>query len=168
MQETDKDGYKDFIAKSKKDHEEEQKKVNAEKEKKRIIQPLPLCAFKIRVSKVWNIKKDANVQDTIKLFDFEKNSEIKKSFLENEDAEDKPLDQPKIYLNLVYHDKVLAPLKKDRKAADPKNDSSWDIIPIHFAQSKERWSGSGMKCLHIDAYVNTCVFDMFKSSMTKI
>jgi hypothetical protein len=51
-----------------------------------------LCAFKIRVSKVWNIKKDANVQDTIKLFDFEKNSEIKKSFLENEEDEEKPLD----------------------------------------------------------------------------
>ena len=55
------------------------------------------------------------MQDTIKLFDFEKNSEIKKSFLENEEDEEKPLDQPKIYLNLVYHDKVLAPLRKDRK-----------------------------------------------------
>ena len=37
MQETDKDGYKDFIEKTKKDHEEEQKKINEEKEKKRII-----------------------------------------------------------------------------------------------------------------------------------
>ena len=73
------------------------------------------------------------MQDTIKLFDFEKNSEIKKSFLDNEDPEEKPLDQPKIYLNLVHHEKVLAPRRKDRKPADPKNDSTWDIIPIHFA-----------------------------------
>jgi hypothetical protein len=37
MQETDKDGYKEFIEKNKMEHEEEQKKINAEKEKKRII-----------------------------------------------------------------------------------------------------------------------------------
>lgn len=49
MQETDKDGYKEFIEKNKMEHEEEQKKINAEKEKKRIIQGQPLCCLKIRV-----------------------------------------------------------------------------------------------------------------------
>jgi hypothetical protein len=118
--------------------------------------------MKIRVAKVWVEKNEANVQDTIKLFDFDKNAEIKKTMFDEDEDLDKPLDQPKIYLNLIYHDKVLAPLKKDKTEADPKNDKTWDIIPIHFAQSKERWSGSGMKCIHIDAFVNTCVFETFK------
>jgi len=107
------------------------------------------------------------VQDTIKLFDFDKNAEISKSFLDNDD-DGKPLDQPKIYVNILYHDKVLPPLKKDRTIANKQDDKEWQIIPISFGQSKERWSGSGMKCIHIDGYVNTCIHDMFKKDMKKI
>ena len=59
-------------------------------------------------------------------------------------------------------------MKKDRTFADPTNDKEWLIIPISFSGSKERWSGSGKKCIHIDAHVATCVYDMFKSSATKI
>ena len=105
--------------------------------------------------------------DTIKLFDFDKNAEISKSFLENED-DGKPLDQPKIYLNICYHDKVLPPLKKDRTVASATDDKEWQIIPISWGQSKERWSGSGMKCIHIDGFVNTCIHDMFKKNVQKI
>ena len=39
---------------------------------------------------------------------------------------------------------------------------------MSFAPSKERWSGSGMKCIHIDAHVNTCVLDMFRHGAAKI
>jgi len=137
-------------------------------EKLRIIQSKPLCSLKIRVAKIIVQKKNQNVSDTVKLFDFDKNAEISQSVLENEDQSDKPLDQPKIYLNIVHHDKVLPPLKQNREFADPKNDKEWQIIPISFAQSKERWSGSGMKCIHIDAHVNTCVFEMFKQGAQKI
>lgn len=55
------------------------------------------------------VQQDKNLSDTIKLFDFEKDSEFKKSFLENEDT-GKPLEQPKLYLNLVHNDKVIGPL----------------------------------------------------------
>ena len=61
MQESDQEGYREFIAKNKKEHEEEQKKINAEKEKLRIITGAPLCSLKIRVSKIWDQKKEANV-----------------------------------------------------------------------------------------------------------
>jgi len=90
------------------------------------------------------------------------------SMLENKDQEDKPLDQPKIYLNILYHDDVVPPLKGDKTEADPKNDKEWAIIPIFFSQTKERWSGSGMKCIHVDAFINTCVSEMFRTSVAKI
>ena len=69
---------------------------------------------------------------------------------------------------MIYHDKVVPPMKRDRSMANPKNDSEWGIIPMSFSANKERWSASGMKCIHIDGHVNTCVFDMFKSDNKKI
>ena len=39
---------------------------------------------------------------------------------------------------------------------------------MHFLPSKESWSQSGMKRIHVDCYVSTCVADMFKSSVQKI
>lgn len=63
---------------------------------------------------------------------------------------------------------MIPPLKRDRTNADKNDDKDWAIIPISFGPSKERWSGSGIKCLHIDAHVNTCVADMFKRSVQKI
>lgn len=108
------------------------------------------------------------MSDSIKLFDFDKSSEINPNFIENEDQFDKALEQPKIYLNIVFNDKVVPPLKRDRDFANEQDDKDWAIIPISFSPSKERWSGSGMKCIHIDAHVNTCVANIFKSSALKI
>ena len=125
MASSDKKGYEEFIQKQKKEFEVEQEKKQKELEKLRIITSKPLCSLKIRVSKIVVQKKDTNVSETIKLFDFNKNAEISKSFIENEDQSDKPLDQPKIYLNIVHHDKVLPPLKQNREFADPKNDKEW-------------------------------------------
>lgn len=59
-------------------------------------------------------------------------------------------------------------MTKDKKNANPLDDKEWNIIPISFAPSKERWSGSGKKCFHFDCYVNTCVANMFKKSAAKI
>ena len=59
-------------------------------------------------------------------------------------------------------------MDKNKKWANKKDDKDWAIIPISFGTSKERWSGTGMKCYHIDAHINTCVADMFKTSTVKI
>lgn len=69
---------------------------------------------------------------------------------------------------MVYHDQVIGPMKKNREFADPTDDKEWNLIPVSFGANKERWSGSGMKCIHIDAHVNTCIFNMFKVSAKKI
>lgn len=119
------------------------------------------------MSKVIEKNKEKNLSDTIKLFDFDQAAEVSKSFLENQDS-GTALEQPKIYLNILYHDKVVPPLLKSREYADPKNDGGWAIIPTSFGPSKERWSGSGMKCIHVDAHVNTCVYELFKTSPKKI
>ena len=107
------------------------------------------------------------MSDTIKLFDFDQNAEINRNIVASSDS-DKPLESPKLYLNILYHEKVIPPLKRDRTDASPTDDKEWAIIPISFGPSKERWSGSGLKCIHIDAHVNTCVANVFKQSAAKI
>lgn len=71
-------------------------------------------------------------------------------------------------MNILHHEKVIPPLKKDRSNASKTDDSEWAIIPISFGSTKERWSGAGKKCIHVDAYVNTCVANIFRSSAAKI
>jgi len=62
---------------------------------------------------------------------------IKESFLHNKETTD-PLDSPKIYVNVVYADKVLPPLNKNKDFADPKDDRTWFIIPVVFTEPKTR------------------------------
>lgn len=70
----------------------------------------------------------------MKIFDFHE-SQIKESFIDNDEKAD-PIDEPKFYLNVLYHDNVLPPLNKGRDIADPKNDREWLIIPIVFGEPK--------------------------------
>jgi hypothetical protein len=162
MKDTDKNGYDDYIKNMKSEWEGEKKKVDAEKEKKRIIMSQPICSIKLRVAKIVVQKKQKDLSETIKLFDFDQNAEMNKTVIGEDETQGKPLDQPKFYLNLVYHEKVLPPQKKDKTPADKNNDKEWGIIPISFSPSKERWSGSGMKCIHVDAHLNTCVMENMK------
>ena len=78
------------------------------------------------------------------------------------DARVDPLEEPKIYLNVVYSDKILSPLDRKRDIADPKNDKEWQIIPIVFTEPKQRKSLDGLQCIHYDAHVNTCVINKMK------
>ena len=81
MASSDQKGYEEFIKKQKEEFESEQKRINEEKEKKRIIQSSQICCIKVLCSKIIVQNKDKNLSDTIKLFDFEKDQEFKKSFL---------------------------------------------------------------------------------------
>jgi hypothetical protein len=156
---TDKKGYDEFIKNQREDFEKGQKKERERREKERIITGTSLCSFRILVARI--INKEKSVTDSIKLFDFNANAEMNDKQFDGADS-DKPLEQPKLYLNILFHDKVITPLKKDRKPASLTDDKEWAIIPISFSPPKERWSGSGMKCIHVDAYVNTCVASIFK------
>lgn len=99
----------------------------------------------------------------MKLFDMGESDMIKESFVHNKDTAD-PLHSPKLYVNLVYADKVLPPLNKNKDFADPKDDNTWQIIPIVFTEGKTRRNLQNIDCIHFDAHVNTCVVDKAKES----
>lgn len=103
----------------------------------------------------------------VKLFDFAEKDMIKESFLHNKEASD-PLDSPKLYVNVVYADKVLPPLNKNKDIADLKDDSTWQVIPIVFTEPKKRRNMANIECLHYDAHVNTCVVDKCKESQDRL
>lgn len=44
------------------------------------------------------------------LFDFN-DSQIKESYIDNDEKSD-PLEEPKLYLNIVYNENLMAPLNK--------------------------------------------------------
>lgn len=82
--------------------------------------------------------------------------------MNNPDAND-PLDSHKLYLNIVYHDNIMPPLNKEREFADPKNDKTWQLIPIAFTEPIKRKSASG-EVLTYDGHVNTCVYEKMKEN----
>jgi PIH1 N-terminal domain len=88
------------------------------------------------------------------MFDFH-SSQIKESFADNQEKND-PLEEPKIYLNVVFHEKVLTPLNKNRDLADPKNDRDWMIIPMIFTEGKKRKNIEGIECITYDVHINNC------------
>ena len=85
MSASDKKGYDEFIQKQMKEHKEWEKKNNEEREKKRIIQGVPLCVVKILCSKIIEQKKEKQLSDSIKLFDFDQNAELNMNTLESAD-----------------------------------------------------------------------------------
>ena len=92
----------------------------------------------------------------IKLFDFN-DSQIKESFVGNDEKADPLENGPKLYLNVVYHDNVLPPLNDKRDLADPKNDRSWVIIPMVFTEPKTRKNMEGKTIMTWDCHVNAAV-----------
>lgn len=108
-------------------------------------------------------KEEPKKDDDIKLFDFG-TAEIKESFVNNPDAGE-PLDSHKLYLNIVYHDRVLPPLNKEKSFADPKQDKTWALIPVAFSAPVIRKSLSGQVYTY-DGHVNPCVMKKMKENKT--
>jgi hypothetical protein len=117
---------------------QEAQKEKKEEEKAQTIQSEAAFAIRALIAKKVEGGKKKDVNDTgIKLFDFS-DSQIKESFIDNDEKAD-PLEKgPKLYLNVVFHDFVLPPLDQGRDIADPKNDRSWNIIPMVFTEPKTR------------------------------
>lgn len=83
---------------------------------KRTINSDAYFSFSMRPAKLATKKEPTKGEDDIKLFDFGA-TEIKESFLNNKDLDD-PLDSHKLYLNIVYHDRVLPPINKNKEIAN--------------------------------------------------
>jgi hypothetical protein len=141
----------------------EMKQHQSEEEKaaqlKNTINSDPYFSFSVRPAKLVDTTKKVEKKEDIKLFDFG-SSEIKESFVNNVDAGD-PLDSHKLYLNIIFHDRILPPLNKDRDFANPKDDKTWQIIPIAFTEPVKRKSHSG-EVITFDGHVNTCVMTKMK------
>lgn len=135
-----------------------------EEQKKRTITSKPYFSFSVRPTKLVDPAKVEKLdkKDDIKLFDFGGSSEIKESFVNNPDVGE-PLESHKLYLNIVYDDRILPPLNKDRDFADSKLDATWQLIPIAFSEPVKRTSMSG-EVLTYDGHINTCVFEKMKEN----
>ena len=97
----------------------------------------------------------------IKLFDFNE-SQIKESFVDNDERPEPLEGAPKFYLNVVFHDNVLPPLNDRRDLADPKNDRCWVIIPMVFTEPKTRMNIEGRTIITYDCHVNAAVIAKMK------
>ena len=72
-----------------------------------------------------------------------------------------------MYLNIVYHDRVLPPLNADKSLADPVDDSTWQVIPMLFTVPIKRRNMANIECWHFDAHVNTCVMQKMRKSQDR-
>ena len=91
---------------------------------------------------------------------------MKESWQSNKEQSE-PLDGPKLYLNIVHHERVLPPLTKEKNFANPDDDSDWRIIPVVFTVPLKRNNMSNIECWHFDAHVSSCVVRRMKSSQAK-
>jgi hypothetical protein len=66
-------------------------------------------------------------------------------------------------MNIVYHDRVLPPLNKERDIANLKDDKTWQVIPVAFSDPITRLSDSG-EVLTYDAHVHSAVVNKMKES----
>ena len=159
MAESNPDEYKKLIDEQMKEMKQEVDKEKEAEKKAQTIQSEPAFCIKFLVAKKIEEKdkksKKQKEESGIKMFDFH-SSQIKESFADNQEKND-PLEEPKIYLNVVFHEKVLTPLNKNRDLADPKNDREWMIIPMIFTEGKKRKNIEGIECITYDVHINNCV-----------
>ena len=141
-------------------------------EEKFSVESQPHFCFSIRPARILsdeekNSMRAAASPNEVKLFDVGEKDIIKESFLHNDEKSD-PIESTKFYVNVVYADKVLPPLDKNKDFANPKDDGTWMIIPIVFSEAKKRKNLSNVECFHYDAHVNTCVFEKCKESPDRL
>lgn len=83
--------------------------------------------------------------------------------MENRETDD-PLDGPKLYLNVVYNDRVLPPIRPNKDLGDPRDDTTWQIIPLCFTVPIKRRNLANIECWHFDCHLNTCVMEKMRES----
>ena len=146
LSESSPEEYNKFIQGQMSEMKEELKKEKDVETKNYTINSSPAFCMKVLVARKLDKKEEEKQQkkdDGIKLFEFNNEAQIKEAFADTSEKGD-PLEEPKIYLNVVHHDKVLPPLNKWRDLADQQNDREWLIIPIVFTKPAFRQSLDGL------------------------
>ena len=161
--------YKKFIDKNMEEMKQHDQEETKREELQWSIQSTPYFSFYVKPAQILThdkTKAPNKRDDDIKLFDFAGGEEIKESFERNTERTE-PLEGPKLYLNVVYHDRVLPPLNEQRNLADPINDATWQVIPICFTVPIKRRNMSNIECWHFDAHINTCVVEKMRASQDR-
>jgi len=61
-------------------------------------------------------------------------------------------------------DRILPPINSKKDLADPKDDKSWQIIPVAFTEPIKRKNISGCEVLTYDGHIASCVFQKMKEN----
>lgn len=166
----DPEEYKKYVGKQMQEMHQYDAEETKKEEDKYSITSTPYFAFCVRPAKILEQSKSTPPETKndggIKLFDFGQTEEIKESFQANRETEE-PLDGPKLYLNIVHHERVLPPLDAQKNLADPTNDLGWQIIPMLFTVPIKRRNMANVECWHFDAHVNTCVMEKMRKSQDR-
>lgn len=72
-----------------------------------------------------------------------------------------------LYVNICYTDSVIPPLKDNNELADPKDDSTWKLIPFSFTKPVAVPS-KDVKKVAVDMDVSKAVHDLFMSKPTYV
>lgn len=159
------DEYKKFVESQMSEMKQAKDQEEKIEQKNQTITSEPYFNFSVRPAKLIDASKKPEKREELKLFDFG-SAEIKESFVDNPD-QGPPLESHKIYLNIVYNDRILPPLNQAKDFADHTNDATWQIIPIAFTEAVKRKNVSGCEITTYDGHVNTCVFVRMMASKDK-
>ena len=159
------DEYKKFVESQMSEMKQAKDQEEKIEQKNQTITSEAYFNFSVRPVKLIDASKKQDKKEEVKLFDFG-SAEIKESFVDNPD-QGPPLDSHKMYLNIVYNDRVLPPLNQAKDFADPTNDATWQIIPVAFTEAIKRKNVSGCEVITYDGHVNTCVFVKMMASKDK-
>ena len=102
------DEYKKFVESQMGDMKQAKEEEEKLEQKKNTITSTAYFNFSVRPATLVVPSKKIEKKDEVKLFDFG-SAEIKESFVDNPD-QGSALESHKIYLNIVYHERILPPL----------------------------------------------------------
>ncbi len=102
------DEYKKFVESQMGDMKQAKEEEEKLEQKKKTITSEPYFNLSVRPAKKIDAARKVEKKDELKLFDFG-SAEIKESFVDNPD-QGAALESHKIYLNIVYNDRILPPL----------------------------------------------------------
>ena len=122
----------------------------------------------LRVSK---LLKETPIQKENEIKIFENSNNSKNEILEStkilfsfdwqsEAFSTKILEEPKVYLNIIYADDFTGPLDDNNQVLKyPENDKDWRYIPTEFKYNNKKMSMSGKRCDFYDMIVNTKIIE---------
>ena len=146
-----------------------QKFEEKEEEKTIIIKPKTFLTLRFKISTILkNIQrkeKDIKISDS---FNEDINAVTKILFSfewQSESFSNKILEEPKVYLNIIYCEEFTPPLDDDNKILkNPEDENKWRYIPTEFRYNNKKNCLSGKRCDFYDMMVNQKVIEVISKN----